>query len=469
MRFDSFDFVLFALVVYGLYFVLSHRAQNAMLLVASYFFYACWDWRFLSLLWLSTLIDFFAAKWIAAAAPAHKKRLLISALALNLGFLAVFKYFNFFVASLRGLLALLGVPALEHAAIDVILPVGISFYTFQSMSYTIDVYRGDVAPVKKLSDFALYVAFFPHMVAGPIQRKSSLLPQLQEPRRTKLTEVREGLWLLLFGYYAKVVLADNLAPYADRAFSAPTTASATELMTGVYAFALQIYGDFLGYSSIARGLGLLIGVRLMHNFEMPYLAVSPSDFWRRWHISLSTWLRDYLYISLGGNRGSNSKTYRNLMLTMLLGGLWHGAAWHYVAWGAYHGALLIGQRLLAGSKILGALPRWVQIVAFFQLTCLGWIFFRVDSLGDVPVVLQGFVSGWAGVFTASAAQWRIWALGALLTLPVLLVDLLRERAKEMNVFERWQFPARLTAALTMFILILLSGVVGGAQFIYFQF
>jgi D-alanyl-lipoteichoic acid acyltransferase DltB (MBOAT superfamily) len=469
MRFDSFAFVLFALVVYGLYFLLSHRAQNWMLLVASYFFYACWDWRFLSLLWLSTLIDFFAAQLIARADPLNKRRILAIAMAINLGFLAVFKYYNFFVASLRAGFDALGLHVLAGAGLDVILPVGISFYTFQSMSYTIDVYRGDVTPVKNLRDFALYVAFFPHMVAGPIQRKTTLLPQIEQPRRVKLAEAREGFWLILLGYYAKVVVADNLAPWVERGFHGPEQAGALTVMTGVYAFAAQIYGDFLGYSSIARGLGLLMGVRLMHNFQMPYLATNPSDFWRRWHISLSNWLRDYLYISLGGNRGTARRTARNLMITMVLGGLWHGAAWHYIAWGFYHGALLVVHRGVSAWRLLGVIPRWVKVFVFFQLTCVGWILFRVEALSDAPIVLARFFGGWASLGDASAMQWKSWGVALMISLPLIGVDLLRERESEMNVFARWPVPSRVLAAFVMFGLIVLSGVVGGAQFIYFQF
>lgn len=260
-----------------------------------------------------------------------------------------------------------------------------------------------------------------------------------------------------------------LAPWVEDGFHAPAKAGALTVMVGVYAFAIQIYGDFLGYSSIARGLGLLMGVRLMHNFQMPYLATNPSDFWRRWHISLSNWLRDYLYISLGGSRASTLRTYSNLMITMVLGGLWHGAAWHYIAWGAYHGGLLVVHRAVSTSSFLARIPRWLKIGAFFQLTCVGWILFRVETLADAPQVLKSFFLGWRDVAGASTGQWRVWFLAAVITSPIVLVDLLRERSNEMNVFERWSVPSKIAAATVMFGLIVLSGVVGGAQFIYFQF
>ncbi|MFO1490970.1 MAG: MBOAT family O-acyltransferase [Kiritimatiellia bacterium] len=344
MVFNSFVFVLFFLVVYGLYVILRHRAQNVLLLVASYVFYGWWDWRFLSLVFASTLLDYVCGLKIVDD-PVRRKLWIGISMTGNLGLLFFFKYFNFFAASTAALLHSLGLEA-GWTTLNIVLPVGISFYTFQTMSYTLDIYRGTLAPTRSLLNFSLYVAFFPQLVAGPIERASHLLPQVEKPRRPTYQGLREGFWLILHGYLLKVVVADNLGPFADEIFNHPESARGLAVPLALAAFAFQIYGDFAGYSNIARGLCKWMGFDLMVNFRMPYFATNPSDFWRRWHISLSTWLRDYLYIPLGGNRGGPARTHRNLLLTMVLGGLWHGAAWHFVAWGLYHGLLLSGHRLL---------------------------------------------------------------------------------------------------------------------------
>jgi alginate O-acetyltransferase complex protein AlgI len=286
----------FLVVVLTLYFVLWHRGQNIMLLLASYFFYACWDWRFLGLLILSTSTDWTLANLISRQ-PSHQiaKMYVATSVAINLTFLGFFKYFNFFVDSLSALLGVFGVTGLE-AHLQVILPVGISFYTFQSISYIVDVYRGDVEPAKNPIDFALFVAFFPHMVAGPIMHSRDLLPQIQHPRHTSRVQVREAAWLMLWGFFKKLVIADNLAPVVNQVFASESVQSGATVLVAVYAFAYQIYCDFSGYTDIARGVAKMMGVELMLNFNQPYRALNPPDFWRRWHISLSTWLRDYLYI-----------------------------------------------------------------------------------------------------------------------------------------------------------------------------
>src|SRR6266536_5305186 len=310
MLFNSWMFPLFLAVVLTLYFVLRHRGQNIMLLLASYFFYACWDLRFLGLLILSTSTDWTLANLISRQSSRQIAKMYVAtSVAINLVFLGFFKYFNFFVDSLSALLGVFGVTGLE-VHLQVILPVGISFYTFQSISYIVDVYRGDVEPAKNPIDFALFVAFFPHMVAGPIMHCRDLLPQFQRTRHTTALQIVEGLWLILFGYFKKVVVSDNLAPIVDRVFADTTAVSGAPVLIGVYAFAFQIYCDFSGYTDIARGVAKLLGVELMLNFNRPYLAMNPSDFWRRWHISLSTWLRDYLYVPLGGNREGRVNTYR---------------------------------------------------------------------------------------------------------------------------------------------------------------
>ncbi|MDA1306433.1 MAG: MBOAT family protein, partial [Acidobacteria bacterium] len=320
-----------------------------MLLVASYVFYGAWDYRFLSLLGISTIIDYVVALRMADAAGRHRKAWLIVSLVTNLGLLGFFKYFNFFVDSGNALLIALGVDPMPMR-LHIVLPVGISFYTFQTLSYTIDVYRGKLDPTRSLRDFALFVAYFPQLVAGPIERATHLLPQVLNPRRLSMPLLHQGLWLISWGLFKKMVIANNLAIVVDRTFAAGSGATGAEYLIAIYAFAFQIYCDFSGYSDIARGLAALMGIDLMVNFNNPYAATNPREFWRRWHISLSTWLRDYLYVPLGGNRGALWQTYRALMLTMLLGGIWHGAQWTFVVWGLYHGVWLAVHRWMTMDR-----------------------------------------------------------------------------------------------------------------------
>jgi len=384
--FNSFTFWAFYAVVFILYWRLPHKWQNRLLLVASYVFYGAWDWRFLSLIVISTLIDYFVGRRLSRTLGERQRKLtLLISIVGNLGLLGVFKYYNFFSSQLSALLHVVGIPAMLPS-MYIVLPVGISFYTFQTMSYTIDVYRGKTTAARNLLDFALYVSFFPQLVAGPIERSSRLLPQVVNPRVRRQSDIPEGLYLVVLGLFKKVVIADNMAQIVNAVFVRdPATLSGLECLVGVYAFAFQIYGDFSGYSAIARGVARWLGFDLMENFHMPYFSVSPSDFWKRWHISLSSWLRDYLYIPLGGNRGGRFMTYRNLMLTMLLGGLWHGAAWTFVAWGAFHGVLLCVYRAAGDSGAAEgnrffSLTRWVHAFVMFQLVCVGWLLFRAQSL-----------------------------------------------------------------------------------------
>ncbi|MFO7305216.1 MAG: MBOAT family O-acyltransferase [Gammaproteobacteria bacterium] len=383
MIFNSYVFWAFYALVLFLYWRLPHRAQNRLLLVASYVFYGYWDWRFLSLLAISTLIDYYVSHAICRQPDQRvRRRLLVFSIVANLGILGYFKYAGFFVREFADLLEMLGFQA-NLPVLNIVLPVGISFYTFQTMAYTIDVYRGVTKPAASLLDFALFVAFFPQLVAGPIERSSRLLPQLIGPRSLRSGDFAEGLYHILIGLLKKVVIADNLAPIVERVFSTPTAElTSADVLIGVYAFAFQIYGDFSGYSSIAQGTAKWLGIDLSYNFKMPYFSRSPSEFWRRWHITLSQWLRDYLYIPLGGNRCGVRRTYINLTLTMLLGGLWHGAAWTFVIWGAWHGLLLVAYRLVGMEKFEGHTSAWVaalQMVLMFHLVCIGWLFFRAES------------------------------------------------------------------------------------------
>jgi len=470
MLFNSYIFLSFMAVVYALYLVLRPRQQNAMLLVASYIFYGAWDWRFCSLLLLSTAVDYVVANRIAATEQeGRRKAWLMGSLVANLGILFGFKYFGFFYDSLVTLGAWFGFN-LDTLSMRIILPVGISFYTFQTLSYTIDVYRGQIKPARSLSDFALYVAFFPQLVAGPIERSSHLLPQIEGGRRVTLAGFREGSWLVLLGYYKKVVLADNVAPYVDLVFGEPAAASGMAIPIAVLAFAIQIYGDFSGYTDIARGISRWMGFDLMENFRRPYFALSPKQFWQRWHISLSTWLRDYLYLPLGGNRGGAGRTYFNLMATMVLGGLWHGAAWNFLLWGFYQGMLLVVYRVLRLEEPLERLARqrmsitkvlvWMQ---FMVLIGIGWMFFRVESMGDLGLLISRLTEG--PFFSGKAALLTMFVYG----LPVLAIDLYQERRKSAVAIKELPMPLRYALYVLLFAVIVMSGVRGGGEFIYFQF
>lgn len=471
MLFNSFQFVYFFVAVYAAYALLDRRGQNAVLLVASYFFYGCWDWRFLLLIWLSSSLDYCVGRALQSSADPRRRRVLAAlSVGVNLGILFAFKYFGFFFESFAALLKLFGLSA-SWNTLHIVLPVGISFYTFQTMSYVLDVYRRQMEPARSYGDYLLFVSFFPQLVAGPIERARHLLGQVERPRSITLAGWREGGWLILLGYYKKIVLADNLAPFANAVFNSPEQAFGLNVLAGLLAFSFQIYGDFSGYSDIARGVARLMGFDLMLNFRMPYFAADPSDFWRRWHISLSTWLRDYLYIPLGGNRHGPARTYLNLALTMLLGGLWHGAAWHFVAWGAYHGLLLIAFRWAADCG-WGFIGRWLpggsggrilRILLFMPFVLGGWLLFRVNRLEDVATLAQGF-------FRPFAFNGKICLLTiAVLATPLLLVEIVQERSGNMLAVKKWPLWARFACYAVFFMLILLAGSNGRTEFIYFQF
>ncbi len=386
-------FAFFAAVLAVAWATRRNRHRKIVLLAASYLFYAAWDWRFLSLIIASTVIDFAAGAGLERATSAHVRRAWLGlSLAANLGILAFFKYFNFFIGSVATLLEPLGV-AQPDRALSIVLPVGISFFTFQTMSYTIDVYRRTLRPVSSLLDFALFVGFFPQLVAGPIVRAAKFLPQLRKAPSFARVDRRACLTLFLTGFIKKACIADTIAPQIDSVFATPAYYTTMSIWIAVLLYAIQIYCDFSGYTDMAIACAGLLGYRLGTNFDFPYLATNLGAFWRRWHMSLSSWLRDYLYIPLGGSRGSHFTTYRNVFLTMLLGGLWHGAAWTFVAWGAIHGGGMVIQRIWTrhvrmpsniGSQVLGT-------VVTFYFVCLAWIFFRAQSFGDAATLLRGFV------------------------------------------------------------------------------
>ena len=398
MLFNSLVFLGFITIVFLVYPRLRLQGQNGFLLVASYVFYGYWDWRFTSLLFTSTAVDFWVGQRLHTTGnQKHRKLLLLVSIIVNLGILGFFKYFNFFVDSAASVLAAIGFEP-HLPVLRLILPIGISFYIFKTLTYTIDIYRGKLKPTENFIDYALFVSFFPQLLAGPIERAANLLPQISSPRHVTRENILTGLNLILLGYFKKVAIADTLAPIVGNIFDSPGGMSCGQLWTGVYAYTFQIYGDFSGYTDIARGISRILGFETMENFNAPYLSRSITEFWRRWHISLSTWFRDYLYVPLGGNRSGKARTYVNLIITMFLCGLWHGAAWVFVLWGLLHGIYLIGHRIILwGNKPNLSRPRtlsgWVtdivKMLLTFHLVALAWVLFRSSSLESALVYLEG--------------------------------------------------------------------------------
>lgn len=543
MLFNSLTYAVFLPIVYLLYRVLPFRGQNLMLLAASYLFYGWWDWRFLFLMIVSTVIDFWTglildrAKltrtqtwaplaflvvggilligcdfgslvhhlvgrddprpivtehmptilaflgvflivarvlfgWLSSLPEEQRrKRSMILSMITNLAILGTFKYFNFFIDSAVTVLNDVGIAA-EPRHFSIVLPVGISFYTFQSMSYAIDIYRRQLKPIERFLDFGLFVAFFPQLVAGPIERAHHLLPQIIAPRTVTWEKTTRGLTLIIFGLFKKIAIADGAAMTVDQVFNSTGSVSFAEVLVGTAFFAVQIYADFSGYSDIARGTSKLFGVDILVNFRLPYFARSPRDFWDRWHISLSTWLRDYLYIPLGGSRGSMAFTCRNLMLTMLLGGLWHGAAWNYVLWGAFHGTGLTIHRVMTGGTGRpptpdGKLEAVAKTLGFSLFTLYGWMLFRAHSFDQIADFTRILATGTGGLrFSASLPP-----LSTLLGIVLLATwEAAQYRDGGDNRFYL-RFPSWLVglAIASMLFLMVMGMSNAPAQFIYFQF
>jgi len=464
--FDSPIYFLFLIVVVLVYWRLPWRTQNWMLLAASYFFYGWWDWRFLGLMMLSTTLDYFIAFRIAGAEdPGRRKKFLILSLVLNFTFLGFFKYFNFFVDSFVAASANLGVHV-SAPLLRVLLPPGISFYTFQEVAYIVDVYRRKETPARNFVDYALFVSLFPHLIAGHIQRPSHLLNQVQRPRSLNAAEFFDGVMLIVFGLFRKCVLADNFAIVANLAFDGGLGHGFYPTVIGATAFAFQIYGDFSGYTDLARGSAKLLGFHFVVNFRRPYLAVSLQHFWRRWHISLSTWLRDYLYIPLGGNQKGPARTYVNLMITMLLGGLWHGANWTFVVWGGLHGCWLAVERFFAEDlktpiheKLGTAASRLITLT----VVGIAWIFFRATTLKQA-ISMVGALSD----FTWNASFAPVLVSLAVLGSVVVAMDLLLEQEDDEYLFQRRTVFAPALVA-SMLVLTALFGALNSNAFIYFQF
>ncbi|PIT98255.1 MAG: membrane-bound O-acyltransferase family protein [Candidatus Andersenbacteria bacterium CG10_big_fil_rev_8_21_14_0_10_54_11] len=480
LTFNTPWFFLFFAAVYLIYLALPRRKQNYVLLAASYLFYASWDWRFVGLIAFSTILDYgIGLKLHQTDNRRYRQAWLICSVAINLGVLGFFKYVGFFAANLQHLAATVGL-TLSLPVLHIILPVGISFYTFQTISYTIDIYRHRLNATRNLADFALFVAFFPQLVAGPIERASRLLPQIAANRRLTDSRITHGTYLILWGLFKKIVVADTLAELVDPVFAAPPPYRAAAVLMALYAFAWQIYSDFSGYTDIARGISKLMGFELMLNFDTPYLAANPQEFWRRWHISLSSWLRDYVYIPLGGSRYGRLATVRNLFTTIVLGGLWHGAAWTFMAWGTYHGLLLLLHRLLqpvlrrsdAITHTVWKQRVWlgVRIGIFFHLTLGGWLLFRAESLRQAFVMLASLEHG----LQAQPADLRSALFGVALILPVAAMHIKQWHSGDRLILAKLPLLNRLLYTAALLIITLFVTQSGNAPetaraFIYFQF
>jgi D-alanyl-lipoteichoic acid acyltransferase DltB (MBOAT superfamily) len=480
MLFNSLEFALFLPLVFLLHwFVAGKRvwSQNLLILAASYVFYGWWDWRFLSLIVLSSTVDYLVGLGFLKFEGARARRaLLLTSIAINLGILGTFKYFNFFVENFIAAFASVGID-LHPVTLNVLLPVGISFYTFQTLSYSIDCYRRKMTPTRNLLAFFTFVAFFPQLVAGPIERATRLLPQFFEKRRFDRHQAVDGLRQMLWGLFKKIVIADSCAVYVDQIFGNHYGWSGEMLLLGAVLFAFQIYCDFSGYSDIAIGCARLFGIRLMRNFAYPYFSRDIAEFWRRWHISLSTWFRDYVYIPLGGSRGGRARTVRNIFVIFLVSGLWHGANWTFLAWGALNAAFILplvlrrrNRRHLdspAEGRVLPGLRETGQILATFGLTVLAWIFFRAESVSQAASYLRNLFRGFGEPSLFSPADGLGRTLGFIaLLVTVEWIQRNRQHGLQLNGAlarpVRWLIYYALIAAIFAF---------GGPsqQFIYFQF
>lgn len=468
MLFPTLTFGLFFLIVFPLVWAArSNEWRKLLLLVASWVFYGAWDWRFVPLLIGSALINWGCAALIARSDDAQRRKwLLIGGVALNLLVLGFFKYFDFFAENAGSLLTLFGIGQ-DAALMQVILPVGISFFTFQGISYVVDVKNGRV-PAARLLDILLLMSFFPHLVAGPIVRAADLVPQFQQTPRLNRGMVSMGLLLIVWGLFKKAVIASELATkFVDPVFAAPNAHGSLDLILAAYGYAVQIYCDFSAYSDMAIGVAALLGYKFPRNFDRPYRSASLQEFWRRWHISLSRWLRDYLYIeALGGSRGGTFKLYRNLMLTMLLGGLWHGAAWTFVIWGGLHGAALVVERVWATARRTKdiAIPHWAKVVLTFHVVTFGWIFFRAASFGDALAYLGNLFAPSTGLVTATPLTVVLIVFG--LAIHALPWDAMTRAAQRIRTL-----PAPAVAAGMVALMLVVDAMryEGIAPFIYFRF
>ena len=482
MLFNSLEFAFFLPIVFLLYWFVTHRSlklQNALLLLASYFFYGWWDWRFLSLIAFSSLVDYVVGLSLANAETKMKRKLLLSlSILVNIGFLGFFKYFNFFAESFAQAFTLLGEP-LEISSLKIILPVGISFYTFQTLSYSIDIYRKKLTPTKDFVAFFAFVSFFPQLVAGPIERASNMLPQFLNKRDFQYHEAVNGCRQILWGLFKKIVIADNCAKFVNIIFEDPSAHSSSTLILGVILFSFQIYGDFSGYSDIAIGVARLFGFKLMRNFAYPYFSRNIGEFWRRWHISLSTWFRDYLYIPIGGSRGSTLLQIRNIFIVFLVSGFWHGASWNFLCWGGLHALFFIPLVLMKRNRtflhsvktkwLFPSLKEGLLIVFTFSITSLAWVFFRAESVSESLHYFQGMFSD--SILTVPDILRDIKAIVLVLFIfgLVFIEWIARDHQYGIErITQKWSSPLRygFYYGLTM-VIFMFKGI--PQDFIYFQF
>ncbi len=481
MQFNSIAFAVFLCIVFAAYWALGSRRrqlQNALVLLASYVFYGWWDWRFLSLILVSSFVDYRVGIALGRERRVRaRRRLLGLSLAANLGMLGVFKYFDFFTTSFADLLGTFGV-GVHPFTLAVVLPVGISFYTFQTLSYTIDVYRENIEPTHDPVAFFAFVAFFPQLVAGPIERAVHLLPQFQEERAFSYDQAVAGLRLMVWGFFKKIVVADGIARFVEVVFAVPASAGVEPrgwtVVAGVLAFSVQIYGDFSGYSDIAIGCARLFGFDISANFRTPYLSRSLREFWARWHITLYSWFRDYLYIPLGGSRVSQRRWLFNVLVVFTVSGLWHGAAWTFVVWGVMHGVAMVGEALVRRHRPSWALPAWLGRPLVFGFWTFSMLFFRARTIGQAGHLLANAVRAPGRPFADFVVEaFGSTAAGAHVLLSVLLLfvlDAVIGRDDVNRIFRPLPAPLRWGLAYALVIWIVLFGRFGSApQFLYFQF
>jgi alginate O-acetyltransferase complex protein AlgI len=479
MLFNSFQFLLFLPVTLALYFATPHRWRWVPLLIASFYFYMCWRPEYVVLILFSAGVDYIVAILLERTeAKAARRGLLLASLVSNLGLLFFFKYYDFFINSLTAVGSAFSYhPTLP--ALSLLLPLGISFYTFQALSYTIDVYRRERAAEHHAGYFMLYLMYFPQLVAGPIERSTRLLPQLRAHHTFSADNIKSGLRLVVWGLFIKMAVADRLAPVVDAIYNQPEAWSAGTLVMGTIFFAFQIYCDFGGYSLIAIGCARMFGVELMRNFNHPYLSTNIIDFWRRWHISLSTWFRDYVYMPLGGNTGPRRRYLTNVLIVFLISGLWHGASWTFVIWGAFHGTWSILSRITRDARArivgeqLGWAPGWFLTLyrtAFtFAMVCLGWIFFRAPTFADASAVYRGIFTGQAGTGQSLPFDTRTILVNWLLVGVVLAWDFAGTGKLRFDVVQRAPVALRYAGALVLLLMFMMFANFGGHNFIYFQF
>jgi alginate O-acetyltransferase complex protein AlgI len=470
MSFTTPAFLLLFGVTCVLYFNLGRAGQNVVVLLAGLVFYGWWDWRFLFLIFATTAADYFCAILIHESTSERRRAgFFATVLLVNLGTLGLFKYLDFFIQSASDLIRHFG-GSPNLALLHLVLPLGISFYTFHALSYAIDVYRRRTEPERNYLIYLSYVMFFPLLVAGPIERAWHLIPQFRVGRQVTAAKVWSGMLLCAAGFVKKIVIADNVAVMANYGFSRASASGALHLLA-IYAFAIQIYCDFSAYSDIARGSARILGFEVFQNFELPYLTTNPRQFWRAWHISLSSWFRDYVYIPLGGNRGSRWQTLRNLAITMLLCGLWHGAAWIFVLWGAFHGVMFALYDVWSRSPVgrwvsarQGALAHTVKCLIFFQFVCLGWLLFRADSVSQAMNMLRSIAFNFSPDSTTSNLALRL----GLFAVPLLLVQIYQHRFG-MAPWDGWRTEFQVMALGAAALFVTLVGAPNRTQFIYFQF